>query len=183
MLARRTLIQAAVAAVIVAGLAGYSTVARWYAAWLDEYGPGWKPMAWPFGRDAFPPGRAWRNGDVEVYVRPKLGFCGNCDTGVVTDSEVDQVTDIDLFDRQFEPQGDGRRIRITDLFGRARLYRVKGRDGKPVLAEGIAVSLNCDLVVAMVVGKIEDEAVRKDAYLFIESNAVQIWLNKILEGR
>jgi hypothetical protein len=183
MLARRTLIQGAVAGAIVAGLAGYSTVARWYAAWLDEYGPGWKPMAWPFGRDAFPAGRAWRNGEVEVYVRPKLGFCGNCDTGVVADSEVDQVTDVDLFDPRFEPHSEGKRIRITDLFGRARLYKVKGRDGKPTLAEGIAVSMNCDLVVAMVVGKIEDEAVRKEAHLFIESNAVQIWLNKILEGR
>jgi hypothetical protein len=43
--------------------------------------------------------------------------------------------------------------------------------------------MNCDLVVAMVIGRIEDEAVRKEAHLFIESNAVQIWLNKILEGR
>jgi len=49
-------------------------------------------------------------------VRPKLGFCGNCDTGVVTDEEVDRVTDIDLLDERFTPLKEGSHIRITDLF-------------------------------------------------------------------
>ncbi len=124
MLKRRTLIQALLAATFVVGLLGFSRFAHWYEGWMEEYGPGWHAMAWPFLRDGFPPGRAWRNGDLAVYVRPKLGFCANCDTGVVDDSEVDQVTDVDLLDEKFTPVADGNRLRITDLFGRARLYNI-----------------------------------------------------------
>lgn len=183
-LARRTLIQALLAALLVAGLTGFSTIARWYAGWLKEWGPGWHEMAWPFPADAFPAGKAWRNGDLQVYVRPKLGFCSNAERGVVEDSEIDRVSDIGLLDAAYEPLKEGSRVRITDLFGRARLYRLKDKDGKPLLAEALAVSLDCDLVVAVIVGRaIEDPAVRKEAHLFIESNTVQVWVNRILEKR
>ena len=73
-------------ATLVVGLLGFSTFAQngtnrpWQ--WTSS-GRAGNATAWPFLRDGFPPGRAWRNGDVTVYVRPKLGFCGNCDTGVV----------------------------------------------------------------------------------------------------
>jgi hypothetical protein len=181
---RLTIIEGVLAVLLVAGLAGFSTFAEWYEAWLRDYGPGWHEMAWPFPRDAFPAGKAWRNDELRLYVRPKLGFCGNCDTGVVEDSEVDRVTDIDLLDANFTPAQDGSRVRITDLVGRARLYRLKGSGGKKVLAEAIAVSFNCDLVVAIAVGdRRADAQMRKEVHQFIESNTVQVWLNKILEGR
>ena len=181
---RLTIIEGVLAALLVIVLGGYSSAARWYEDWLKEYGPGWHEMAWPFPRDAFPAGKAWRNGDLRVYVRPKLGFCANCETGVVDDYEVDRVTDLDLIDTKFVPARDGSAIHITDLKGRARFYRLKGFDGKPTLAEGIAVNFDCDLVVAVVVGpKLDDPAVRKQAHDFIESNTVQVWVNKTLEGR
>ena len=184
LIARRTLVQLSLAGGMIAALGGFAGFAHWYPKPdRDEEATGWRRIAWPFGRDAFPPGRAWKRDGTEVYVRPKLGFCGNCDTGVVTDQEVDRVTDIDLFDERFEPMGDGRRVRITDLFGRARLYRLKMRDGKPRLAEGIAVSYKCDLVVAIVVGKVDDEPTVKFAHKFLESNKVQVWVNQQLEGR
>lgn len=182
MLARRTLVEAALAGALVAGLAGFSTFAHRYKAWMDEFGPGWHETAWPFLRDGFAAGRAWRNGDTTVYVRPKFGFCANCDTGVVDDSEVDRVTDVDLLDEKFTPVADGARIRITDLFGRSRLYNVATPDGTRT-AEGIAVNYKCDLIVALVVGKLDDPAVRRQARDFIESNTVQVWLNRQLEGR
>jgi len=182
MLKQRTLIHALLAATLVVGLLGFSSFAHWYKAWMDEWGPGWHATAWPFLRDGFPPGRAWRNGDLTVYVRPKLGFCGNCDTGVVDDSEVDQVTDVDLLDEKFTPVGTGSRIRITDLFGRARLYNISTRDGTRTV-EGIAVNYKCDLIVALAVGKVDDPGVRKEVHEFIESNTVQVWLNRQLEGR
>ena len=78
-------------------------------------------LAVPARRLAGRPGLAPRR-RLEVYVRPKLGFCGNCETGVVTDEEVDRVTDIDLLDERFAPVQEGSRIRIADLSGRARLY-------------------------------------------------------------
>jgi len=78
----------------------------------EEQATGWKRIAWPFPRDAFPAGRAWTRDGTEVYVRPKIGFCGNCETGVVEDSEVDGKTDIDLFDEKFTPVRAGNRIHI-----------------------------------------------------------------------
>jgi hypothetical protein len=145
---------------------------------------GWQETAWPFGRDAFPPGKAFRSADLRLYVRPKLGFCGNCETGVVEDSEVDRVTDVDLLDVNFTPVDDGKPVRIGGLNGRARLYRVKAPNGRPALAEALAVSTNCDLVVALIVGdQIADAVVRRSAHDFIESDAVQTWLNGVLQGR
>jgi hypothetical protein len=119
---------------------------------------------------------------MELYVRPKLGLCGNCDTGVVEDSEVDRVTDIDLIDPLFAPVETGSRIQVTDLVGRMRLYHLRSRkDGK--LAEAIAVSYNCDLVVAVVVGDVGNPANRQTARHFLEADAVQVWLNEQLGSR
>jgi hypothetical protein len=180
---RQTLIRGLLALLLVAGLAGFSAAGRWYADWLREFGPGWHEMAWPFPPDLFPPGRAWRNGDTRVYVRPKLDLCLNAERGVADDAELDRVSDIGLLDAAFVPLNEGARVRITDLSGRARLYRLRDRDGQPVLAEALAVSLDCDLVVAAIVGKVDDPAVRREAHLFLESNTVQVWLNRILERR
>ncbi|HEX9557547.1 MAG TPA: hypothetical protein VF991_13695 [Reyranella sp.] len=184
MLKRRTVIQASLAGGLLAALAGLAEIGKWRTALGPTDGAGWRPIDWPFPRDGWPPGRAWRQRDgTEVYVRPKLGFCGNCDTGVVTDEEVDRVTDVDLLDERFAPAQEGRRIRITDLFGRARLYRFKLKNGAQQLAEGIAVSYKCDLIVAVVAGNVADEGIRKSAHRFLESNTVQVWLNQQLEGR
>jgi hypothetical protein len=182
-LPRRTLVQLALAGVTVAVLAGFAAFAHWYPKPdRDEEATGWRRIAWPFGRDAFPAGRAWKRDDTEVYVRPKLGFCGNCETGVVEDSEVDRVTDIDLLDARFAPLRPGKRIQITDLFGRARLYKIR-KDGRERLVEAIAVSHNCDLIVALVVGNAADDAVARSAHRFLETNTVQVWLNATLEGK
>src|SRR5437879_10317553 len=155
MLSGRSIMPTSLAAGTVAGVAGVALYATWRLAQGPEPADGWWPMAWPFPRDGWPPGRAWRGHDLEVYVRPKLGFCGNCDTGVVTDEEVDRVTDIDLLDEKFAPLKEGSRVRITDLVGRARLYRLKMKDGKSRLAEGLAVSYKCDLVVPIVLCKVD----------------------------
>ena len=183
MLRRRTILQTSLAGGMVAGLAGLAAFANFYPKPdRDEEITGWRRIAWPFPRDAFPAGRAWKRDDTEVYIRPKLGFCGNCDTGVVEDSEVDRVSDIDLFDEHFVPLREGKRIQITDLTGRARLYRIK-KGGRERVAEGIAVSYKCDLVVAIVVGPVADDAILRNAHRFLETNTVQVWINALLEGR
>ena len=183
MLTRRTVIQASLAGGFLAGLAGLAAVGMERVALGPTDGAGWHPIACPFTRDGWPPGRGWRRDTTDVYVRPKLGFCGNCDTGVVTDEEVDRVIDIDLLDERFAPVREGSRIRITDLVGRARLYKYKLRNGAQRFAEGIAVAYKCDLVVAIVVGNVADEQERKSAHRFLESNTVQVWVNQQLEGR
>jgi hypothetical protein len=183
MISRRTIVQTSLAGGMVAALAGFAAFASWFPKPdRDEAETGWRRIGWPFPRDGFPPGRAWRRDKTEVYVRPKLGFCANCATGVVEDSEVDRVADIDLLDPDFVPAGDGKRIQITDLKGRARLYKIK-KDGRERLAQGLAVSYNCDLIVAVAVGPLDDEAVAKGVRRFLETNTVQVWLNERLDGR
>ena len=135
--------QTSLAVGTVAALGGLAIYANWRLAQGPEPADGWWPIAWPFPRDGWPPGRAWRGHDLEVYVRPKLGFCGNCDTGVVTDEEVDRVTDVDLLDQRFAPVNEGSFARIGALPGRSRLYRYG--TSTPHHAEGIAVSQKCDL--------------------------------------
>lgn len=183
MLSRRTVLHLCLAGALVIALGGFALFANLYPKPdADEQATGWRRIAWPFPRDAFPAGRAWRRDDVEVYVRPKLGFCGNCETGVVEDSEVDRVSDVDLFDEHFQPIREGHRIHITDLAGRARVYRIR-KDGRERLAQGIAVSYNCDLIVAIVVGNVTDDAVAKAAHRFLETNTVQVWLNAVVDGK
>ncbi len=106
---------------------------------------GWREIAWPFPRDGWPAGRAFRceteacGGEVEVYVRPKIGFC-NCDTGVADDDEVDRVADLDLISERFVPLREGEVIRVADMPGRLRAYDLRMSDGSRHAAIGIAVS-------------------------------------------
>src|SRR6202000_1795862 len=79
---------------------------------LDRGNAQWQEIAWPYPRDAWPAGRAFRcascgeGGEaVELYMRPKIGFC-NCDTGVADDDEVERVADLDLITQKFLPPGD-----------------------------------------------------------------------------
>lgn len=183
MLSRRTLWLASAAVAVLLALAGLSAYAHWLLSQERDDPDGWREIAWPFPRDGFPAGKAWRGHGLEVYVRPKLGFCGNCDTGVVEDSEVDRVTDVDLLDEHFAPLAEGKSIHITDLKGRARLYRLRMARGRTRTAEAIAVAYKCDLVVAIVLGNVEDDATRMLAHRFIESNKVQVSVNRALEGR
>ena len=183
MLTRRILVRASIAGGIVASLAGIAVVAHERATPNPADDGGWRQIAWPFLRDGWPPGRAWRHDTTEVYIRPKLGFCGNCETGVVSDDEVDRVTDVDLLDDRFAPAQEGGPIRIAQLKGRARLYRYKLKNGAERLAEGIAVSQKCDLIVAIVAGNVADEQERTSAHRFLESSTVQAWLAEQLEGR
>jgi hypothetical protein len=183
MLSRRTIVHGSLAGGMIAALAGFAAFAAWFPKPdHDEEATGWRRIGWPFPRDAFPAGRAWRRDGTEVYVRPKIGFCANCDTGVVEDSEVDRVSDVDLLDTHFVPAAAGKPIQITDLVGRARLYRIK-KDGRERLAQGIAVSYKCDLIVAVAIGPVDDEAVAKGVRRFLETNTVQVWLNALLEGK
>ena len=80
----------------------------------------WQEIAWPFPRDGWPAGRAFRcdatscGEAIEIYLRPKLGFC-NCDTGVADDDEVDRVADLDLISERFMPQEKGEAVRLAEI--------------------------------------------------------------------
>ena len=183
LVARRTVMKMYLGAGMVAGLAGLAYLAEERVALGPTDGKGFRPIRWPFPADAWPPGRAWTGHDLDFYVGLKLDVCSDCETGIVSDEAVDRVVDIDRLDPRFAAVGPGSRIRITDLFGRSRLYRHKMHNGAPRLAEGIVVAYKCDLVVAIVDGNMADPDKRKMAHRFLESNTVQIWVNKQLEGR
>ncbi len=148
---------------------------------------GWQEIAWPFPRDGWPAGRAFRCGtelcgdEMEVYVRPKIGFC-NCDSGVADDDEVDRVTDLDLMSRHFVPLEPGRVIRIADMPGRLRSYDLQMPDGSRHAAVGIAVSRRCDLLVAVVQGKGAAPGVQRVALEFLGSNDMARWMASAMAG-
>jgi hypothetical protein len=149
---------------------------------------GWREIAWPFPRDAWPPGRAFRciaaacGEGAELYVRPKIGFC-NCTVGVADDNEVDRVTDLDLISERFVPLAAGEPIRFADMSGRARAYSLQLPDGRARPAVGLAVARGCDVVVAVIRGKaVAAHDMQHSAIEMLSSDAMTRWINSALEG-
>jgi hypothetical protein len=149
---------------------------------------GWREIAWPFPRDGWPAGRAFHcatelcGDEVEVYVRPKAGFC-NCDSGVADDDEVDRVADLDLISQRFAPLAPGQAIQIAGMKGRIRAYDLQMSDGSRHTAVGIAVSRRCDLLVAVAQGKGTAPGVERVALEFLASDAVTQWMISAMDGR
>src|SRR5580693_1821437 len=148
---------------------------------------GWYEIAWPFPRDGWPAGRAFRcdtaacGDEVEVYVRPKIGFC-NCDSGVADDDEVDRVADLDLMSERFAPLAPGSVIEVADMQGRLRSYDLRMPDGSKHAAVGIAVSRRCDLLVAVAQGRGAASGVRRAALEFLGSTKMTHWMNVAMDG-
>lgn len=142
----------------------------------------WREIAWPFPRDGWPAGKAFRSGDIEVYVRPKIGFC-NCDTGVADDDEVDRVADLDLISEHFAPLEAGRVVRVADMAGRIRPYQLAMSDGARHSAVGIAVSHRCDLMVAVAKGSGDAADVQRAALEFLGSARMSNWMMAAMEAR
>jgi hypothetical protein len=150
--------------------------------------PVWREIAWPFPRDAWPAGRAVRcdaascGGAVEIYLRPKIGFC-NCDTGVADDDEVDRVADLDLISARFVPKEAGRVVHVADMSGRARDYDLKMPDGTKHAATGIALSHRCDLMIAVVQGEGEAPDLQQMALAYLATDDMRHWMTAALGGR
>ena len=155
---------------------------------LDRGHTQWQEIAWTFPRDGWPAGRAFRcascgegGAGVELYVRPKIGFC-NCDTGVADDDEVDRVADLDLISQRFAPVEAGKAVRLADMAGRARSYDLKMSDGSQHAAVGIALSHRCDLLVAVAQGRASPEELQRAALMFLKSDEMHHWMLASLGG-
>jgi len=148
----------------------------------------WQEIAWPFPRDGWPAGRAFRcdaascGAEVELYVRPKIGFC-NCDSGVADDDEVDRVADLDLISERFAPLAAGKPVRIADMSGRLRDYDLDMSDGAHHAAVGIAVSHRCDLLVAVAQGAGGTRELQRAALDFLASHEMHHWMMAALGGQ
>jgi hypothetical protein len=176
---RKLLTAAAVAIGMLSGVAGYDP------ARSDV--EGWREIAWPFPRDGWPAGRAFRcatelcGDDVELYVRPKIGFC-NCDSGVADDDEVDRVADLDLMSERFAALEAGKAVRIAGMAGRLRTYDLRMADGSRHSAVGIAVARRCDLLVAVAQGKGTAPDVQRVALDFLASGEMERWMVAAMGG-
>jgi hypothetical protein len=177
---RRLVTALAVAIGTASGVAGYEHARSDVA--------GWREIAWPFPRDGWPAGRAYRcaaascGDEIEVYLRPKIGFC-NCDSGVADDDEVDRVADLDLISERFVPIAPGQAVRIAGMSGRSRTYDLGMADGSRHGAVGIAVSHRCDLLVAVAQGKGAASGVQRAALAFLASSDMVRWMNGAMDGR
>jgi hypothetical protein len=149
---------------------------------------GWQEIAWPFPRDGWPAGRAFRcdaalcGGEVELYVRPKIGFC-NCATGVADDDEVDRVADLDLISARFVALEPGKVVQVADMSGRIRNYSLEMQNGARHSAVGIALSRRCDLLVAAAQGKGEAAGLQRAALGLLGKDDVTQWMTAALDGR
>ena len=146
----------------------------------------WREIAWPFPRDGWPAGRAFRCDGAcdggELYVRAKRGFC-NCDRGVADDDEVDRVADIDLITPRFSALAPGEQVSIGGMRGRARRFDFALPDSVRRAAIGVAVSGRCDVLVAAAQGRGDANAVQRAALAFLETPEMSQWMAATLDGR
>ena len=169
----------AVAICMLAAMAGYDHA--------RSQAEGWREIAWPFPRDGWPAGRAFRcvnescGGEIEVYVRPKAGFC-NCDTGVADDEEVDRVADLDMISPRFAPREPGGVTKIAGMPGRIRTYDLDMPDGARRSAIGIAVSRRCDVLVAVAQGKGAAPDVQRTALDCLATGDMTQWIIAAMGG-
>ncbi len=117
-------------------------------------------IKWPFPRDQWGDGRAFRCSaadcgvEVSLYLRPKIGFC-NCDTGVADEAELDRVGDIELFSQKFFGLTRGADIKVGWMMGLSRIYQVDIPYDKPRPILAMAFNQNCDVMVATVVAPLD----------------------------
>jgi hypothetical protein len=176
----------ALALVGTAVMAGSATVLGLRASAIPSpIAPVWTEIKWPFRLDQWGIGRAFVcapadcGGRIDVYVRPKIGFC-NCATGVSDDAELERVSDTGLVSPEIQPLGPGRPIKVGWMTGLSRAYRASDeKAGRHLLS--IAFNDECDVVAAVATLENGDPAVAGPAVLaFLNSNPMVLWAKKEL---
>jgi hypothetical protein len=122
--------------------------------------PAFVETKWPFPRDMWGDGRAFRCAaadcgvEVNLYLRPKIGFC-NCDTGVADEAELDRVSDLELYSPKFVGLKPGNTIEVGWMRGLSRIYRVDipYDTTREILA--MAFNNQCDVMVATVAAPLD----------------------------
>ena len=141
----------------------------------------WSDAGWPFPQDQWNAGRAFvcQPADcgvrVDVFLRPKIGFC-NCSTGVSDDAELERVSDTALLGREAVPLGSGRPIKVAWMDGRSRAYR--SASGHLL---SVAFNDECDAVVAVARLENGDPAAIEPAVLeLLNTRPVVLWTKREL---
>jgi hypothetical protein len=147
--------------------------------------PVWNEVKWPFLLDQWGIGKAFTclpadcGIKVDVYVRPKIGFC-NCSTGVSDDSELERVADTDLVSPKTRPSGSSRPVKIGWMKGLARPYWVSDGEASETLLS-VAYNDECDVVVAVAaLGDADPAVIEPKVIAFLNSNPMVLWAKKEL---
>jgi hypothetical protein len=145
--------------------------------------PVWTEGTWPFPIDQWGQGWAYQckaadcGVDVDLYLRPKLGFC-NCQTGVADDEELDRVSDVDLVGGERSALDPGRPITVQFMKGRSRGYRVGAPSPKSVLS--LAFNNRCDVIVATVLAGKEPVTQEQAVLEFLNGDLMMQWAEAVL---
>jgi hypothetical protein len=150
-----------------------------------EMAPVWTEAKWPFPMDQWGLGKAYVcsaadcGAQVNVYVRPKIGFC-NCATGVSDEAELERVADTELLRAKTRALGSGRPIKIGWMRGLTRSYSASdGETGERLVS--IAYNDECDVVVAVARFANGNPAVLEPAILaFLNTDTMVLWAKKEL---
>ena len=146
---------------------------------------GWSAIDWPFPIDAWPEGRAFHCGleecgmEVNVYIRPKIGFC-DCYRGVSDDDEIDRVGDLAVLSRNYTPLAPGKIVSLGNIQGRARHFAVFAPNQAKQYAIGVALSRKCDAIVATIVGDSPIPGRAEDsAFKLLNSQEIKHWIEAL----
>jgi hypothetical protein len=186
-MARRTVTAIMVAA---AGLAGALTGVVWIGSRGEAVAtmphPQFNEVAWPFQIDEWGIGKAYHcraadcGAEVELYIRPKIGFC-NCTTGVSDDAELERLSDFLLIGGRASATEAGRPIRVAWMEGRSRAYDVADAPRGFRSALSIAFNDKCDAVIASVVSSAGGaDRIERGALEFLNSPAMVQWVKAAL---
>ena len=141
--------------------------------------PVWTEFRWPFLLDQWGVGRAFVckpqdcGVEVNVYLRPKIGFC-KCATGVDDDDELQRVSDIGLVANNTVVLGPGRLIDVGWMKGRSQRYAVAGSTQGQLLS--IAFNDQCDVIVALAtLERANQDAIEQALIAFLNSDRVLRW--------
>jgi hypothetical protein len=170
----------------LASLAGFMTVSGGGApADQSMVRPVWTETQWPFLLDQWGVGKAFVcaaadcGAQIDVYVRPKIGFC-NCSTGVSDDAELERVADTELVGSEIRPLGPGRPVKVGWMQGLSRAYRIsREKTGESLLS--VAFNDECDVVVAVAkLGNGDPTLAERAVMAFLDSRPMVLWAKKEL---
>jgi hypothetical protein len=143
--------------------------------------PKFAEVRWPFPTDEWGEGKAFRceaadcGVEVNVYIRPKIGFC-NCLTGVSDDNELDRLSDFNLMGGKPKVLGPGREINIAWMKGRSRAYTVTEPYHAPSSVLAIAFNDRCDAIVATAtIAHDGPKALEPSVVEFLNSEVIVHW--------
>ena len=188
MIRRSILLAATIAFAIGAALAAvaWNVVVNGKKVLLSNGQPAWIEVNWPFAPDIWGRGKAFRcnsadcGAEINVYVRPKIGFC-NCMAGVSDDAELERLGDLPLLGQELKPLGPGRVVGVAWMKGLSRNYSAaeSARSGNSAIT--IAFHDRCDAVVALaLVGKKQPDGSQAAVIDLLGSRAVIGWLENTL---